>query len=82
MLDTHEPFKKPLPPMRPHEFPPFYSGYPYHLIQHGSSAFHRPIDASGKPLPVNAIPNYPIQYNFLICATKYSPKRETVIITD
>lgn len=54
MLDAHEPFKKPLPPMRPQEFPPFYSGYPYHLIQHGSSAFHRPIDASGKPLPVSA----------------------------
>lgn len=54
MLDSHEPFKKPLPPMRPQEFPPFYSGYPYHLMQHGSSAFHRPIDASGKPLPVNA----------------------------
>lgn len=52
MLDSHEPFKKPLPPMRPQEFPPFYSGYPYHLMQHGSSAFHRPIDASGKPLPV------------------------------
>lgn len=52
MLDAQEPFKKPLPPMRPHEFPPFYTGYPYHLIQHGSSAFHRPIDASGKPLPV------------------------------
>lgn len=53
MLDSHEPFKKPLPPMRPQEFPPFYGGYPYHLIQHGSSAFHRPIDASGKPLPVS-----------------------------
>lgn len=53
MLDSHETFKKPLPPMRPQEFPPFYSGYPYHLMQHGSSAFHRPIDASGKPLPVN-----------------------------
>lgn len=53
MLDSHEPFKKPLPPMRPQEFPPFYGGYPYHLIQHGSSAFHRPIDASGKPIPVN-----------------------------
>lgn len=52
MLDSHEPFKKPLPPMRPQEFPPFYGGYPYHLMQHGSSAFHRPIDASGKPLPV------------------------------
>lgn len=53
MLDSHEPFKKPLPPMRPQEFPPFYGGYPYHLMQHGSSAFHRPIDATGKPLPVN-----------------------------
>lgn len=57
MLDSHEPFKKPLPPMRPQEFPPFYGGYPYHLMQHGSSAFHRPIDASGKPLPVNILQN-------------------------
>lgn len=49
----HDTFKKPLPPMRPQEFPPFYGGYPYHLIQHGSSAFHRPMDASGKPMPVS-----------------------------
>ncbi|XP_055325102.1 brain-specific homeobox protein isoform X2 [Sitodiplosis mosellana] len=53
MLDSHETFKKPLPPMRPQEFPPFYSGYPYHLMQHGTSAFHRPIDASGKPIPLH-----------------------------
>ncbi|XP_031618273.1 brain-specific homeobox protein [Contarinia nasturtii] len=58
MLDSHEPFKKPLPPMRPQEFPPFYGGYPYHLIQHGSSAFHRPIDASGKPLPLHMNPGF------------------------
>lgn len=53
MHDMHDPFKKPLPPMRPQEFAPFYSNYPYHLMQPGSSAFHRPIDASGKPLPVS-----------------------------
>lgn len=53
MHDMHDPFKKPLPPMRPQEFPPFYSSYPYHLMQHGSSAFHRPIDATGKPIPVS-----------------------------
>lgn len=62
MIDSQEPFKKPLPPMRQQEFAPFYSGYPYHLIQHGSSAFHRPIDASGKPLAVNKI-----QLNTYIC---------------
>lgn len=74
MLDSHEPFKKPLPPMRPQEFPPFYSGYPYHLMQHGSSAFHRPIDASGKPLPVQRnritdenIPLKSFQLNSNVC---------------
>lgn len=64
MLDSHEPFKKPLPPLRPQEFPPFYSGYPYHLIQHGSSAFHRPIDASGKPIPVNENSNLLFKLKF------------------
>lgn len=54
MHDMHDPFKKPFPPMRPQEFPPFYSSYPYHLMQHGSSAFHRPLDASGKPIPVSS----------------------------
>lgn len=52
--DMHDPFKKPFPPMRPQEFPPFYSSYPYHLMQHSSSAFHRPLDASGKPIPVSS----------------------------
>lgn len=26
-------------------------------MQHGSSAFHRPIDASGKPIPVSGTAN-------------------------
>lgn len=56
LLDAHDTFKKPLPPLRPQEFPPFYSSYPYHLMQHSSSAFHRPIDASGKPIPVSLQP--------------------------
>lgn len=55
MLDAHDTFKKPLPPLRPQEFAPFYGSYPYHLMQPGSSAFHRPIDASGKPIPVNIL---------------------------
>lgn len=50
---VQDPFKKPLPPFRTQDFPQFYSGYPYQLIQHGGSAFHRPIDASGKPIPVS-----------------------------
>lgn len=45
-------FKKPMAPLRVQDFPQFYNGYPYHLIQHGGSAFHRPIDATGKPIPV------------------------------
>ncbi|XP_037039552.1 transcription factor LBX1 [Bradysia coprophila] len=48
-----DPFKKPMPPFRQQDFQHFYSGYPYHLIQHGGSAFHRPMDASGKPLPIH-----------------------------
>lgn len=48
-----DPFKKPMPPFRQQDFQHFYSGYPYHLIQHGGSAFHRPMDASGKPIPVS-----------------------------
>lgn len=52
-MHMQDPFKKPLPPMRSQYFPSFYNGYPYHLIQHGTSAFHRPIDASGKPITVS-----------------------------
>lgn len=52
-MHLHDPFKKPLPPLRAQDFSHFYSGYPYHLIQHGGSAFHRPMDASGKPIPVS-----------------------------
>lgn len=48
-----DPFKKPMPPFRQQDFQHFYSGYPYHLIQHGGSAFHRPLDPSGKPIPVS-----------------------------
>lgn len=36
-------------------FPPFYNGYPHHLLAQGGSAFHRPVDASGKPIPVSLI---------------------------
>ena len=57
-MHLHDPFKKPLPPLRPQDFPHFYSGYPYHLIQHGGSAFHRPVDANGKPLPVSMFTIY------------------------
>ncbi len=55
-----DPFKKPMPPFRQQDFQHFYSGYPYHLIQHGGSAFHRPIDASGKPIPVSNIKKFPL----------------------
>lgn len=52
-LSFQDQFKKPYPPMR-QDLPPLYSvGYPYNLLSHGGSAFHRPIDASGKPIPVS-----------------------------
>lgn len=48
-----DPFKKPLPPqMHQQGFPPFYS-YPPHILAQAGSAFHRPVDASGKPIIVS-----------------------------
>jgi hypothetical protein len=48
-----ESFKRPVPPeMRHQGFPSIYSMYSSPIMLPGGSAFHRPMDASGKPLPV------------------------------
>lgn len=67
-----DPFKKPMPPFRQQDFQHFYSGYPYHLIQHGGSAFHRPIDASGKPIPVSIVTLYTSAIRFHLNFIKFS----------
>lgn len=54
-MHLDESFKKPLPPdVHRQCFPPFYGGYPHHLLTQSGSAF-RPVDASGKPIPVSII---------------------------
>ena len=53
-MELNDEFKKPIPPhspIRPQDFPLYASGNPYHLLP-GGSAFHRPLDATGKPIPV------------------------------
>jgi len=56
MSDLHDEFKKPVPPhspIRPQDFPLYAGGHPYQLLAQGGSAFHRPLDPSGKPIPVS-----------------------------
>jgi len=56
MSDFHDEFKKPIPPhspIRPQDFPLYAGGHPYQLLAQGGSAFHRPLDPSGKPIPVS-----------------------------
>lgn len=51
----HDEFKKPIPPhspIRPQDFPLYAGGHPYQLLAQGGSAFHRPLDPTGKPIPV------------------------------
>lgn len=58
MSDLHDEFKKPVPPhspIRPQDFPLYAGGHPYQLLAQGGSAFHRPLDPSGKPIPVSTI---------------------------
>ncbi|KAM8710384.1 hypothetical protein ACLKA7_017069 [Drosophila subpalustris] len=55
MSDFHDEFKKPVPPhspIRPQDFPLYAGGHPYQLLAQGGSAFHRPLDPSGKPIPI------------------------------
>ncbi|XP_036336240.1 verprolin-like [Rhagoletis pomonella] len=55
-MDFHDEFKKPIPPhspIRPQDFPLYTGGHPYHLLAQGGSAFHRPLDPTGKPIPVS-----------------------------
>ncbi|KAH8256248.1 hypothetical protein KR026_011728 [Drosophila bipectinata] len=60
--DLHDEFKKPVPPhspIRPQDFPLYAGGHPYQLLAQGGSAFHRPLDPSGKPIPL------PMGHNFM-----------------
>ncbi|KAI8040963.1 homeobox protein Hox-A13 [Drosophila gunungcola] len=62
MSDFHDEFKKPIPPhspIRPQDFPLYAGGHPYQLLAQGGSAFHRPLDPSGKPIPI------PMGHNFM-----------------
>ncbi|XP_023176280.2 homeotic protein empty spiracles [Drosophila hydei] len=62
MSDLHDEFKKPIPPhspIRPQDFPLYAGGHPYQLLAPGGSAFHRPLDPSGKPIPI------PMGHNFM-----------------
>ena len=55
-MDFHDEFKKPIPPhspIRPQDFQLYAGGHPYQLLAQGGSAFHRPLDPSGKPIPVS-----------------------------
>lgn len=55
-MDLGDEFKKPVPPhspIRPQDFPLYAGGHPYQLLAQGGSAFHRPLDPSGKPIPVS-----------------------------
>ncbi|XP_017840699.1 homeobox protein Nkx-6.1 isoform X2 [Drosophila busckii] len=62
MSELHDEFKKPVPPhspIRPQDFPLYAGGHPYQLLAQGGSAFHRPLDPSGKPIPL------PMGHNFM-----------------
>ncbi|KAH8402871.1 hypothetical protein KR222_008104 [Zaprionus bogoriensis] len=62
MSELHDEFKKPVPPhspIRPQDFPLYAGGHPYQLLAQGGSAFHRPLDPSGKPIPI------PMGHNFM-----------------
>ncbi|XP_073843202.1 motor neuron and pancreas homeobox extra-extra [Musca autumnalis] len=70
-MDLGDEFKKPVPPhspIRPQDFPLYAGGHPYHLLAHGGSAFHRPLDPSGKPIPIpmgqHFMPSH-LQFEFL-----------------
>ncbi|KAH8365457.1 hypothetical protein KR093_001011 [Drosophila rubida] len=71
MSDLHDEFKKPVPPhspIRPQDFPLYAGGHPYQLLAQGGSAFHRPLDPSGKPIPIPMGPNFmpsQLQFEFL-----------------
>lgn len=56
-MEFHEDFKIPNAPhsphgIRPQDFPIYAGGAPNYMLP-GNSAFHRPLDPSGKPIPVS-----------------------------
>lgn len=55
-MEFGDEFKKPIvpphSPLRPQDFTLYAGGHPYQLLAQGGSAFHRPLDPSGKPIPV------------------------------
>ncbi|KAL5291689.1 MNX1 family protein [Megaselia abdita] len=62
-MDFQDDFKRPHAPhsphgIRPQDFP-IYAGGPPYLLPPGNSAFHRPLDPSGKPIPVSIKLNFP-----------------------
>ncbi|XP_065361238.1 homeobox protein Nkx-6.1 isoform X2 [Calliphora vicina] len=70
-MDLGDEFKKPVPPhspIRPQDFPLYAGGHPYQLLAQGGSAFHRPLDPSGKPIPIpmgqHFMPSH-LQFEFL-----------------
>ncbi|XP_054733654.1 homeotic protein labial [Anastrepha obliqua] len=70
-MDFHDEFKKPIPPhspIRPQDFPLYTGGHPYQLLAQGGSAFHRPLDPTGKPIPLSMghtfMPSH-LQFEFL-----------------
>ncbi|TMW44046.1 hypothetical protein DOY81_010874, partial [Sarcophaga bullata] len=70
-MELGDEFKKPVPPhspIRPQDFPLYAGGHPYHLLAQGGSAFHRPLDPSGKPIPIpmgqHFMPSH-LQFEFL-----------------
>ncbi|XP_014091765.3 muscle segmentation homeobox [Bactrocera oleae] len=70
-MDFHDEFKKPIPPhspIRPQDFPLYAGGHPYQLLAQGGSAFHRPLDPTGKPIPLSMghtfMPSH-LQFEFL-----------------
>ncbi|XP_037823714.1 probable serine/threonine-protein kinase yakA [Lucilia sericata] len=70
-MDLGDEFKKPVPPhspIRPQDFPLYAGGHPYQLLAPGGSAFHRPLDPSGKPIAIpmgqHFMPSH-LQFEFL-----------------
>lgn len=78
-MEFHDDFKRPHAPhsphgIRPQDFP-IYAGGPPYLLPPGSSAFHRPLDPSGKPIPVSMVNiNNPPSDGKLILITFLHPK--------
>uniref|UniRef100_A0A1A9WCE5 Homeobox domain-containing protein n=1 Tax=Glossina brevipalpis TaxID=37001 RepID=A0A1A9WCE5_9MUSC len=71
-MEFGDEFKKPIvphhSPLRPQDFTLYAGGHPYQLLAQGGSAFHRPLDPSGKPIPLpmgqHFMPSH-LQFEFL-----------------